>query len=50
MCLNYPDAATENLMLPYDDEKLLQSWGILIVIAFVTIMVTGYLIKRLDNR
>ncbi|MCJ7623437.1 MAG: FHA domain-containing protein [Anaerolineaceae bacterium] len=49
MCLNYPDAATENLMLSYDDEKLLQSWGILIVMAFITIMVTGFLIKRLDN-
>lgn len=49
MCFNYPDATTENLMIPYSDEKLLQSWAILIAMAFITIMVTGFLIKRLDN-
>jgi hypothetical protein len=46
-CSNYPDA-TSDLMLPYGDEKLALSWIILISMALITIMVTGFLIKRLD--
>jgi ABC-type multidrug transport system ATPase subunit len=48
-CYNYPDA-TDDLMLPYDEDKLIQSWGILIGMALVTIVITGILIKRLDAR
>jgi len=46
-CYNYPDASND-LMLPYADEKLVQSWIILISMALISIMVTGILIKRLD--
>ncbi len=48
VCTNYPDA-TENLMLPYGDDQLVRSWGILVAQAFVTLTVTAVLIKRLDN-
>jgi hypothetical protein len=47
-CFHYPDA-TEDLMLPYGDENLIQSWIILIAIALVTISVAGILVKRLDS-
>ena len=46
-CFNYPDA-TEDLMLPYRDKNLLQSWIILSAMALGTITLTGLLIKRLD--
>ncbi len=46
-CNNYPDAIRD-LMLPYGDEKLAQSWFVLISMAVITIMITGFLIKRLD--
>ncbi len=49
MCFNYPDA-TEDLMLPYEDELMLQSWGILIAMAVISLMVTGILINRLDRK
>ena len=49
MCFNYQDA-TENLMLPYGEGEMVQSWMILIAMAFITISITGFLIKRLDNR
>jgi len=48
VCANYPDA-TENLMLPYGDDELLKSWGILIAQAFIALTITAILIKRLDN-
>ncbi len=48
ICFNHPEA-TENLMLPYDDDKLLQSWGVLILMTFVALTITGILIKRLDQ-
>jgi hypothetical protein len=48
VCANYPDV-TENLMLPYGDDELMKSWGILIAQAFVTLTITAILIKRLDN-
>ncbi len=47
-CSHYPDA-TKDLMLPYDDEQLLKSWDILILMAVVTLTVTAILIKRLDQ-
>ena len=49
ICFNYPDA-TEDLMLPYEDDMMLGSWGILIAMAVISLMVTGILIKRLDRR
>ncbi len=49
MCFNYPDA-TEDLMLSYDDDMLLRSWGILIAMALITLTITGILVKRLDRR
>jgi len=47
-CFHYPDAV-EDLMLPYGDENLIQSWIILIAMALVTITVAGVLVKRLDS-
>lgn len=47
VCFSYPDA-TEDLMLPYDDDRLLESWGILIAMAVVTLTITGVLVKRLE--
>ena len=47
VCFNYPDAK-EDLMLPYDDDRLLESWGILIAMAVVTLTITGVLVKRLE--
>jgi hypothetical protein len=48
ICFNYPEAA-EDLMLPYDDDQLIRSWGILMSMAVVTLAITGILIKRLDK-
>ena len=48
VCVNYPDA-TENLMLPYDEDQLVKSWIILMLQALVTLMFTAILIKRLDT-
>jgi ABC-type multidrug transport system ATPase subunit len=48
ICFNYPDA-TENLMLPYGDEILIQSWIILVAMAFISITFTGFLIRRLES-
>jgi hypothetical protein len=48
ICFNYPDAK-ENLMLPYGDENLIQSWIILVAMAFISISVTGFLIRRLER-
>ncbi len=49
MCFNYPDA-TDDLMLPYGDDKLMQSWVVLIAMAILSLTTTGILIKRLDRR
>ncbi|MBC8506553.1 MAG: FHA domain-containing protein [Anaerolineales bacterium] len=49
LCFNYPDA-TEDLMLSYDDDMLLQSWGVLIAMAVISLTITGILVKRLDRR
>ena len=45
VCFNYSDA-TEDLMLPYEDKKLLQSWGGLIAMGLLGYLVTGILLKR----
>ena len=49
MCFNYPDA-TEDLMLSYENEMMLKSWGILIAMALISLSITGILVKRLDRR
>ena len=49
MCFNYADA-TEDLMLTYDDEMMLGSWGVLIAMAMISLTITGILIKRLDKK
>ena len=49
VCANYPDAS-DGLMLPYDDEKLAQSWLVLIAMAAFSLATTGILIKRLDGK
>lgn len=46
-CFNYPDAR-KDLLLPYDQPKLLLSWGILALMAVTTVGATGVLIRRLD--
>jgi len=48
VCTHYPDA-TENLMLSYEDDELLKSWGILIAQALFMLTITAILIKRLDH-
>ncbi len=48
VCFNHTEA-TENLMLPYDDDKLAQSWGALLLMTFVALTITGIQIKRLDK-
>jgi hypothetical protein len=47
-CFNYPDAK-KDLMIPYDDGKLVLSWGILAGMTVLAFAVTGLLIKRLDR-
>ena len=47
-CFHYPEA-TENLMLPYGREQLLQSWGVLLVTMVIGLGVTSVLIRRLDT-
>jgi hypothetical protein len=49
ICFNYPDA-TEDLMLPYQEERLVQSWVVLFVMTILALVTTGFLIKRLDKR
>lgn len=44
-CFNYPDAR-DDLMLPYEQDDLLLSWGMLITQALVTMSATGVLIRR----
>ena len=48
-CFHFPEAV-DDLMLPYDDDQLMRSWIVLIVMGFGMLAVTGVLIKRLDNR
>ncbi len=47
-CFHYPEAV-ENLMLPYGKDKLLQSWGVLLLTMAFGLVVTGVLIRRLDT-
>lgn len=46
-CLNYPDAK-DDLLIPYPDTLLLPTWGILMGMTLVTLLTTGFLIRRLD--
>jgi hypothetical protein len=47
-CINQHDAAND-LLLPYDHDKLLQSWAVLAATAVLTLLATGLMIKRLDR-
>jgi ABC transport system ATP-binding/permease protein len=47
-CINYRDAVDE-LLLPYDDGKLVQAWLVLAGTAALTLILTGLAIKRLDR-
>jgi hypothetical protein len=48
VCIQHRDAV-DDLLLPYGDEKLLQSWAVLAATALLTLTLTGVLIKRLDQ-
>jgi ABC-type multidrug transport system ATPase subunit/pSer/pThr/pTyr-binding forkhead associated (FHA) protein len=45
ICQNYPDAK-DDLMLDYSDDMLLKSWGVLIGMSFLFLIVTGILLER----
>ena len=47
-CQNYKDAVND-LLIPYDNDKLLQAWAILAGMAILTMGLTGVFIKRLDH-
>jgi ABC-type multidrug transport system ATPase subunit/predicted component of type VI protein secretion system len=48
VCRHHPEA-TDDLMLPYSDDALVQSWAILTATMMLTVGMTGLLIKRLDR-
>jgi len=48
VCENYPEAR-DDLMLPYQDDRLVQSWAVLAGMTIVTVLATGILIRRLDR-
>jgi hypothetical protein len=45
VCENYTDA-TDNLMLDYSDDMLLKSWGVLLGMSVLFLIVTGILLER----
>ena len=47
-CIHYPEAR-EDLLLPYDEENLLISWGVMIGMGLLFLIITGITIKRLDK-
>jgi ABC-type multidrug transport system ATPase subunit len=47
-CIHYPEA-TEDLLLSYEEDNLLISWGVMIAMGLVFLMFTGISIKRLDK-
>jgi hypothetical protein len=47
-CINYREAA-DDLLLPYDDERLVQAWLVLAGTAALTLTLAGLAIKRLDR-
>ena len=47
VCENYVDAK-DNLMLNYDDDMLLKSWGMLLGMSFLFLMMTGILLERTE--
>ena len=47
-CIHYPEAR-EDLLLPYDEENLLISWGVMIGMGLLFLIITGLNIKRLDK-
>ncbi len=47
-CINYREAA-DDLLLPYEDDKLVQAWAVLAGSAALTLTLTGLAIKRLDR-
>jgi hypothetical protein len=47
-CIHYPEA-TDELLLSYDEENLLISWGVMATMGIVFLALTGVSIKRLDK-
>jgi ABC-type multidrug transport system ATPase subunit/pSer/pThr/pTyr-binding forkhead associated (FHA) protein len=47
-CIHYPEA-TEELLLSYEDDNLLISWGVMAAMGLVFLVLTGISIKRLDK-
>ena len=47
-CLHYPEAS-EDLLLPYGEENLILSWGVMIGMGLLFLIFTGITIKRLDK-
>jgi hypothetical protein len=45
VCENYPEAK-DDLMLNYDDERLLESWGVLFGMSILFLTITGVLLER----
>jgi len=45
ICENY-DEAKDDLMLNYDDDMLLKSWGVLLGMSVLFLMITGILLER----
>ena len=45
ICENYPEA-TDDLMLDYSDDMLLKSWGVLLGMSILFLMLTGVLLER----
>ena len=48
VCSNYP-AATEDLMINYDEEMLLNAWGILLGMSVLFMTITGILLHRMNS-
>ena len=45
VCENYPEAK-DDLMLNYDDDRLLESWGVLFGMSILFLTITGVLLER----
>jgi len=48
VCANY-DAASDDLMISYEKDMLLKSWGVLGGMSILFLIVTGVLLKRTDS-
>jgi hypothetical protein len=47
VCANYADAS-DDLMIPYEKDMLLKSWGVLGAMSVLFLVITGILLKRTD--